>query len=235
MQGSRLPQAQMAPAASMLFDLRPAIDAPTKAILARPLRTPRIAARLLAAVLPVHPTLLYWLIVGCEAAFWLVLVLALAARYLLHRESLSRVLLLSLPVVDLMLLAFTAADLRAGTSATFAHGLATAYVGFTVAFGSMAVRWADQRFAHWFAAGPPPLAPPRRGWLAVRYELELWLRGIVAWIITVALLIAVIASVDNAAVTQPLDAWFRIAVGSVILWLVFGPGWSLVFFRREAK
>ena len=123
--------------------------------------------------MPTQPTYLYWLIVGCEAAFWLVLVLALAARYLLQRERLSRAMLLSLPAIDLLLLAFTAADLRAGASATFAHGLATAYVGFTVAFGSMAVRWADQRFAHWFAAGPPPVGPPSRGWAAVRYDLNL--------------------------------------------------------------
>src|SRR5688572_20009779 len=137
-----------------------------------------------------QPTYLYWLIVGCEAAFWLVLVLALAARYLLNRERVSRFLLFSLPVIDLLLLAFTALDLRAGTSATFAHGLATAYVGFTVAFGSRAVRWADPRFAHWFAGGPPPIKPPNHGWFAVRYDLELWLRCIVAWLITIVLLSA---------------------------------------------
>ncbi len=179
-------------------------------------------------------TYLYWLIVGCEAAFWIVLVLGLAARYLLQRERLSRALLLSLPAVDLLLLAFTAVDLRAGTTATFAHGLATAYVGFTIAFGSVAVRWADQRFAHRFAGGPPPLEAPSRGWPAVRYEFGLWLRCIVGWIITIVLLIALIAFIDDEAVTQPLQLWFRIAFGSVILWFVFGPAWRIVFFRRAA-
>ena len=51
--------------------------------------------------------LLYALIVGCEAAFWLVLLLALVARYLLKRERLSRGLLYSLPGIDLLLLTFT--------------------------------------------------------------------------------------------------------------------------------
>jgi hypothetical protein len=185
--------------------------------------------------MPTEPTYLYWLIVGCEAAFWLVLVLALAARYLLLSERLSRALLLSLPAVDILLFAFTALDLRAGTSATFAHGLATAYVGFTVAFGSVAVRWADQKFAHRFAAKPPPAKPPSRGWAAVRYELELWLRCIVAWVITVVLLIALIEYAGDEAITRPLHDWFRIAIGSVIVWFIFGPAWSLVFFRREAK
>lgn len=185
--------------------------------------------------MPAQAAYLYWLIVVCEAAFWLVLVLALAARYWLEHDRLSRALLLSLPGVDLLLLAVTALDLRAGTTATFAHGLATAYVGFTIAFGSVAVRWADQRVAHYFKAGPPPVAAPTRGWAAVRYELELWLRSIVAWIITLALLSALIAYVNNEATTQPLERWFRIAFGGVIFWFIFGPAWSVVFFKRAAK
>jgi hypothetical protein len=186
--------------------------------------------------MPPEPSyLLYWLIVGCEAAFWLVLLAGLASRYLLRRERLSRALLLSLPVVDVLLVAFTAADLEAGTPATLAHGLATAYVGFTVAFGTVMVRWADQRFAHRFADGPEPARAPDRGWPAVRHELELWLRSIGAWIIALIILVALIYYVDNEAVTQPLHQWFRIALGSVFLWFVFGPVWSVVFFRRTAK
>jgi len=181
-----------------------------------------------------QPAYLYWLIVACELAFWLVLVLALVVRYLLQRERLSRALLFALPAVDIMLLAFTALDLRAGTPATFAHGLATAYVGFTIAFGSVAVTWADQRFAHRFAGGPPPVTAPTRGWPAVRYEFGLWLRCIIAWVITIALLIALIAYIDSETITQELHQWFRIAFGSVIIWFVFGPVWSLLFFRRQA-
>jgi hypothetical protein len=178
---------------------------------------------------------LYGLIIGCEAAFWVVLVAALAARYLLKREKLSRVLLLALPVVDLLLLAFTALDLRSGTPAAFAHGLATAYVGFTIAFGGIMVDWADQRFAHRFASGPVPVPAPTRGWRAVRYELALWLRSIVAWVITLLLLVGLIAWVDDVTDTRELYLWFRIAFGSVILWFVFGPAWSVVFFRRETS
>jgi hypothetical protein len=180
-----------------------------------------------------HPAFLYGLIVGCEAAFWVLLALALAARYLLKRNGLSKALLLSLPVVDLLLLIFTALDLRSGAPATYAHGLATAYVGFTIAFGGLAVAWADQRFAHWFANGPPPVKAPTYGWPALRYELSLWLRFIVGVVITVALLIALIAYVDNEAVTQGLHVWFRIAFFSPIVWFLFGPVWTLVFMRRE--
>lgn len=182
-----------------------------------------------------HSVYLYGLIIGCEAAFWVLLVLALAARYLWKLDRLSRALLLSLPVVDVLLLIFTALDLRSGTVATHAHGLATAYVGFTIAFGSVAVKWADQRFAHRFANGPPPVRAPSRGMPALRYELALWLRCIVAWAITAALLIALIAVVDNEAITEGLHGWFGIAVISTIAWFLFGPVWSLFYLRGESS
>jgi hypothetical protein len=182
-----------------------------------------------------HAAYLYVLIVGCEVAFWLVLVGALAARYLLRRERLSWALLVSLPVIDLLLLMFTAIDLKAGTVATFAHGLATAYVGFTLAFGSVLVHWTDQRFAHRFAGGPTPDPAPSRGWAVVWYDIKLWLRSIVAWVIALALIVGLIAFIDNDDITQPLHVWFRFALGSVFFWFLFGPAWSVVFFRREAK
>jgi len=180
-------------------------------------------------------TYLYWLIVGCEVSFWVVLALGLLARYRARRDRVSRALLLMLPTIDLLLVAFTAADLEGGAPATFAHGLAAAYVGFTVAFGPLVVRWADERFAHWLGAGPPPSAAPSRGWAAVRYEALLWLRSIAAWMIALALLSALIAFVDDPAATEPLLSWYGIAFGSILLWFVFGPAWSLVFFRRQAR
>lgn len=182
-----------------------------------------------------HSLVLYGLIIACEVAFWIVLAAGLAVRYLLRREGASRALLMSLPVIDVLLLAFTALDLKAGSAATFAHGLAAAYVGFTVAFGPLAVRWADSRFAHRFASGPAPAKAPDRGWKAVRYDLQLWLRCIVAWIIALGLSSALMAYVGDDVRTEPLRLWFRIAFVSVFLWFIFGPVWSLLFFRRETK
>lgn len=177
---------------------------------------------------------LYLLIVGCEVAFWVVLLFSLIARYLLYREALSRWLLLSLPAIDVLLMVFTALDLRAGTTATTAHGLAAVYVGFTIAFGSIAVRWADRHFAYRFASGPAPAKAPT-GWKAVRLDFELWLRCIAAWVIAFALIEALIAYVGNDAVTQPLHAWHKFGFGCVFFWFIFGPAWSLVFFRRETR
>ncbi len=179
---------------------------------------------------------LYWLIIGCEASFWLVLFLGLAARYLLQHKKLSYFLLLALPVIDLALLLFTAIDLSSGTPASFAHGLAAAYVGFTVAFGGVVVSWADQRFAHRFANGPVPSKAPTRGWLALRYELFLWFRCLVAVAITLVLLIGLIVFVNNESATEALNEWFGIAIGSAIIWFFFGPVWALAFssWRRDS-
>jgi hypothetical protein len=177
---------------------------------------------------------LYLLIVGCEVAFWLVLLLSLVARYLLHREALSRWLLLSLPIIDMLLTVFTALDLRAGTTATVAHGLAAVYVGFTIAFGSIAVRWADTHFAYRFATGPAPPKSPTE-WKAVRLDLELWVRCIGAWVIAFTLIEALVFLVGNDAVTDPLYAWHRYGFACAVCWFIFGPAWSMVFFRRETQ
>ena len=179
--------------------------------------------------------ILYVLIVACEMAFWLVLLMSLASRYLLRQEAVSRWLLFSLPLVDILLLIFTVLDLRAGATAEFAHGLAAAYVGFTIAFGSIAVKWADAHFAYRFASGPIPPKAPTGGWGAVEFDLKLWLRCILACAISLALVEAVIVFVANDTVTRPLEAWGKHAFGCVVLWFVFGPVWSLCLVRRGGR
>lgn len=185
--------------------------------------------------MPPGPYLLYALILACEVGFWVVLLLALAVRYLLGRERLSRVLLLSLPLIDALLLAFTAMDLRQGATATFAHGLAAAYVGFTLAFGGVAVRWADAHFAHRFAAGPVPEKSPTRGWGLVRYDLALWVRCVVACVITMALIEALVQWVGRSEATLPLLDWQRRAFFCIVVWFFFGPVWSLATAWRRPR
>ena len=185
--------------------------------------------------MPQEPYLLYALIVACEVGFWVILLLGLALRYLLRKEQLSRAMLLCLPLIDVLLLVFTAMDLRRGATATFAHGLAAAYIGFTIAFGAMAVKWADAHFAYRFAAGPAPLKAPSLGWQAVRYELNLWARCILACVITMALVEALVQFTGTGEATQPLLAWHRHAFGCVVIWFFLGPVWSLVTSWRRAR
>jgi hypothetical protein len=151
-------------------------------------------------------TLLFAFIVACELGFWIVL----------------------------LLLFFTATDLRRGTTATFAPGLAAAYIGFTVAFGGLAVKWADAHFSPRFAAGPAPGSSPSRGWALVRYDFKLWGRCIAACLITIALVEALSGFVGNSEATSALLAWHQHAFGCIVLWFLFGPAWSLATAWRRA-
>jgi hypothetical protein len=183
--------------------------------------------------MPGEPYLLYALILACEVGFWVVLPVSLALRYLFRKERLSRALLLCLPLIDVLLLVFTGADLQRGATATFAHGLAAAYIGFTFAFGAIAVQWADAHFAYRFAAGPVPPKPPSRGWAAVRYDLNLWARCILACIITMALVEALVEFIGTGETTEPLLAWHKHALGCMVLWFIFGPVWTMAFAWRR--
>ncbi|WP_173134783.1 hypothetical protein [Kibdelosporangium persicum] len=118
--------------------------------------------------------LMVTVILACEIGFWVVLGAGLVARYLLRWRRTSTVLLICVPLVDVVLLAATVVDLRQGGSASTVHGLAAVYLGVSVAFGHSMMRWADQRFAHRFADGPPPVKPPKAGSVRVRYEWREW-------------------------------------------------------------
>jgi hypothetical protein len=160
------------------------------------------------------------IIVACEVAFWAVLGAGLVARYLLDRRRLGAILLACVPLVDLVLLVASVIDLAGGATADFKHGLAAAYIGFSVAFGHSAIRWADQRFAHRFAGGPPPWRPPRGGRERAHHEWREFGKASLAWAVSCALLLAAIAIVGDADRTEALVGW--IARLSLILGI-----WSL--------
>jgi hypothetical protein len=176
---------------------------------------------------------LYAMILVCEAAFWVVLCAGLAFRYIFRFRHASWFCLLSLPLIDIALLALTVLDLRRGAPATMAHGVATAYIGFTVAFGSTLIGWADRRFAQKFGGAPRSAPVPLWGWADVRHELGLWARCLLAVTIISTLLFAMITILDRPGQTQALEIWYRIPLGTAFFWFIFGPLWSLVFFKRE--
>ncbi|PCI61081.1 MAG: hypothetical protein COB37_08865 [Kordiimonadales bacterium] len=173
------------------------------------------------------------LIIGCEIVFWVLLVLGLVARYVVHMSRLGALLLLCVPLIDIVLLVATVIDLHGGASANFAHGLAAVYLGFTVVFGPGMIRWADQHFARKFAGGPLPWKPPVSGWLYARYEWLMWGKGMLACLIASLLIQAAIFMVGDTAKTGELTAWFRVLGGLMIIWLIAWPLWYTVFPKRE--
>jgi hypothetical protein len=160
-------------------------------------------------------------IVACEIGFWVVLGAGLVARYLLGRRRLGAVLLALVPLVDLVLLAATVIDLSRGATADFTHGLAAAYIGFSVAFGHTMIRWADQRFAHRFAGGPPPWRPPRGGRERARYEWREFGKAVVAWAVSCGLLLAAIAIVGDADRTDALLGWIARLTMILGIWAIW--------------
>ncbi|TDC97460.1 hypothetical protein [Actinomadura sp. 7K507] len=147
------------------------------------------------------------IIIGCEIGFWVVLGAGLLARYPLRMRRTGAALLLCVPLVDLVLLAATAIDLNGGATAGTGHGLAAAYIGYSIAFGHSMVRWADERFAHRFAGGPPPLGKPKYGWARIRYEWRDFGKAAIATAIACGLLLAMIVLVGDTDRTEALYTW----------------------------
>ena len=139
-------------------------------------------------------------VVAAEIAFWLILVSGLATRYVLERPRIGMALLVATPVVDLALLAATTIDLRRGGDAALAHALAAVYIGVSVAWGQRMVSWADVRFAHRFAGGPPPEPSRAPGAHTPAHQRREWLRHLSAWATGAALLgmgVLVVGDVDR--------------------------------------
>ncbi|WP_103504556.1 MULTISPECIES: hypothetical protein [unclassified Streptomyces] len=148
------------------------------------------------------------LIAAAEVGFWLVLAAGLAARYPLRMPRLGGALLLCVPLIDLLLLSATAADLARGGEPSAAHGVAAFYLGFTVAYGHRLVRWADGHAAHRFQGAPRPAKPPRYGRARARHELALWRQTVIAVVIAAAVLQFLIAvAQDGSAAGEVLTGW----------------------------
>jgi len=181
------------------------------------------------------------LILACEIAFWVVLGAGLIARYVLNRRRLSTVLLLSVPLIDLLLVTVSVADVAGGSPPETVHGLAAVYLGFTVAFGHSIVRWADVRAAHWFGDGPAPVKPPKDGLAGLVHELGLLALAALATVIAIGVVatMSLVAGDGLLAPGQwpgdPLWGWaLRV---SIVLgaWIVLGPVWVLLGLGSGGK
>lgn len=58
-----------------------------------------------------------WLIIFCEIAFWVVIILGLVTRYILKQQKLGLFFFALTPIVDLILLITTVVDLMNGAIA----------------------------------------------------------------------------------------------------------------------
>ncbi len=180
------------------------------------------------------------LVVACEVAFWVFLAAAVVTRYAFGMRRTSTVLLLCEPLLEVILLVATVGDLLRGSEATWTHGLAALYLGFTVAFGKRTVRAVDAWVAHRFFHGPAPVRPPEHGPERLRYEWALWLRVLLAWAVAWAVLgvLLLVAQGPGEAAAQQREVllgWGARATVVLVGWLVFGPVWELCTPRRAGQ
>lgn len=172
-------------------------------------------------------------IIACEVGFWVLLAGGLAARYLLRLRLLSAVLLICVPLVDVVLLALAVVDLRGGGEAGLPHGLAAVYLGTSVAFGHRMVRWADERFAHRFAGGPPPVKPPASGAAHAAHQRRQWLRHLLAYAVA-AVVLGIFTLLVGGGVERALPVWAVMAPWGIGLVVDFVISFSYTLAPRKA-
>lgn len=173
------------------------------------------------------------LIVGCEIAFWVFVLAGLTCRYILGHKKLGAYLLYCTPLIDLVLIAAAVADLRNGAEATFAHSLSAIYIGVSIACGHRMIKWADERFAHRFAAGAKPVPRPRYGSAHARNEMIGWLLHLLAYAIGSAVLYGMILITDDPDRTVNLSSTFRI--WSIIVGIDALISLSYTLWPKQAK
>ncbi|CAL9530529.1 hypothetical protein SUDANB58_04036 [Streptomyces sp. enrichment culture] len=149
------------------------------------------------------------LVIACEVGFWVLLAAGLAFRYLLGMRRTGMALLLCEPLLEVVLLAVTAADLRNGAEPSWKHGLAAVYIGYTVGHGHRTVKWLDGHAAH--RVDGRPLPPPRYGMARARYEGRVWLGTVVAAAVATGLLRLAMWYVDDPGRTASLESWQYLA------------------------
>ncbi|MED3764362.1 hypothetical protein [Ureibacillus terrenus] len=176
--------------------------------------------------------MLFW-IIAAEIAFWIVIISGLYSRYILKRNQLSLFFFILTPVIDFALLVLTAADLKSGAPASFAHGLAAVYIGVSIAFGKSMIAWADRKFQSRILQKPLQHRELFGRAKAV-YEMKMWGRHLIAYLIGCLLLGAMILYVGIGEKTFPL---LRVLSGwTLVLLIDFLISFSYVIFpKRESK
>ncbi|GAA2013121.1 hypothetical protein GCM10009799_46840 [Nocardiopsis rhodophaea] len=175
-------------------------------------------------------------ILAVEALFWVLVLGGLCARYLLRMRRLSTVMLLLVPLLDAVLLTVIAVHLSQGASADVTHGLGALYLGFTVAYGHSVITWADVRFAHRFAGGPPPPPRPTARAARLRHEGAAWLRGLLACLIGAGALAGLTLFVGDPERTAVLDGFYA-PLGIFMFWNTVIAVWGAAeaLLSRDAK
>lgn len=161
--------------------------------------------------------MLFW-IIAAEIAFWIVIVAGLFSRYILNLKKLSIFFFLLTPIIDLALLILTAIDLKSGATASTAHGVAAIYIGVSIAYGKSMIAWADSKFQSWILKKPSK----KKGLFGkekAKYEVKMWFRHLLSYVIGGSLLGLMILYVGEGATAlfQVLRVWTIVLIIDFII------------------
>ncbi|QPQ32782.1 hypothetical protein [Lysinibacillus sp. JNUCC 51] len=177
-------------------------------------------------------SLVAWMIVACEIAFWIVIVSGLFVRYVFKRDKLGLFLLALTPVIDLILIVITSIDLYRGATATQAHGIAAVYIGVSIAFGKSMIEWTDERFQYYLTKkGPKP--KKRFGMDYAKHYVKGWLRHVTAYAIGAVLLAGMIYLIQDPSRTEVLSGILK--TWSIILGIDFLLAVSNFIWPKQKK
>lgn len=177
-------------------------------------------------------SLVAWMIVACEIAFWIVIVSGLFVRYVFKRDKLGLFLLALTPVIDLILIVITSIDLYRGATATQAHGIAAVYIGVSIAFGKSMIEWTDERFQYYLTKkGPKP--KKRFGMDYAKHYVKGWLRHVAAYAIGAVLLAGMIYLIQDPSRTEVLSGILK--TWSIILGIDFLLAVSNFIWPKQKK
>lgn len=154
--------------------------------------------------------LISWLIVACEIAFWVVILVGLTLRYVFKRKKLSLLFFTSVPLIDLILLVVAGLDIYFGAKPTAAHAIAAVYIGSSIAFGKSMIAWLDEKFRYYIMKdGSKPVK--RYGMEFARHGMKSFGQHVFAYIIGALLLFGMILitnnHVQNAPFYEILQLW----------------------------
>jgi hypothetical protein len=164
-------------------------------------------------------------IIACEIGFWVAVLGGLVARYLMGSRRVGAALLVCAPLIDVVLLLAVTAHLASGATASWHHGLAALYIGFSVTYGHRMIAWADTRFAHRFVGGSLPTKPT-----GSQYTKQCWadfVRTSGAAVIAAGILAAITWWVGNAARTGALTGWYGILGAIVVIEFIWAVSYSI--------
>lgn len=173
-------------------------------------------------------------IVAAEIMFWIAIFSGLFVRYVAKQKKLSIWILLLTPLIDIALIVLTSIDLRNGANASFAHGIAAVYLGISIAYGKVMLQWADEKFQKIFLKKDlknTPLFGLEKG----IYEMKMWARHLLAFIIGGILLLSMVLYIGDGSldIEKSSELMRVLSIWTFVLIIDFLISFSYIVFPKR--